>query len=174
MDNNYLAAILFFAPAGIANAAPVIANRIPLWNRWKTPVDFGRSWHGKRLTGANKTWRGIVSGIILGGLSALLIGKLVPETIVNDQVFLTGALLGVGALVGDAVESCVKRQLGITPGTKWFPWDQIDYIVGGLIFVLPVADLPLWAIVTIIIAYFPLHLLFAYIGYLLGLKSTPI
>lgn len=174
MDNNYIAAVLFFAPAGIANAAPVLANRIPGWSRWNTPVDFGKSWRGKRITGNNKTWRGIISGILLGGISAVLISQIVPETIVNDQVFLTGALLGAGALFGDAIESICKRQLGIAAGTKWFPWDQIDYIIGGLIFVQPVVDLPLWAILTIIIAYFPLHLLFAYIGYLLGLKSTPI
>ena len=174
MDNNYIAVILFFAPAGIANAAPVLANRMPVWNRWKTPLDFGKSWHGKRITGDNKTWRGLISGIILGGISAVLISKLVPETIVNDIVFATGALLGAGALVGDAIESIVKRQRGIAPGTKWFPWDQVDYIIGGLLFVLPIAHLPQWAILTIVIAYFPLHLLFAYIGYLFGLKSTPI
>lgn len=174
MDNNYIAAVLFFLPAGVANAAPVVINRIPIVNAWKTPLDFGKFWRGKRITGDNKTWRGLIGGALVAGLTAVLVSELVPETIVNDMVFLTGILLGAGALVGDAIESIAKRQLGIAPGEKWFPWDQIDYIIGGLLFVLMVADLPLWAIITIIIAYFPLHLLFAYIGYRLGLKSTPI
>jgi len=174
MDHNYLAAVLFFLPAGIANTAPVFANRIPLWNRWNTPVDFGKSWRDIRITGDNKTWRGIVSGTVLAGISAVVIAWLVPEVIVNDKVFLTGLLLGFGALFGDATESFVKRQRGIKPGNSWFPWDQIDYIVGGLLFVLPIAPLPLWAIITIFIAYFPLHLLVAYLAYKLGLKSTPI
>lgn len=174
MDYNYLAAVLFFLPAGLSNLAPVLANKIPLWNRWNTAIDFGVSYKGKRITGDNKRWRGVISGALLGGVSAVLIAKVVPETIINDHVFWTGFLLGLGALAGDCVESIIKRRLGIKPGDSWFPWDQIDYIIGGLVLVLPVADLPFWAILTIMIVYFPLHLLVAYIGYLLGLKSTPI
>lgn len=174
MDNNYIAAVLFFLPAGLSNTAPVLANRIPIWNRWTTPIDFGRSWRGKRITGDNKTWRGLVSGTLLAGLAAVIIAKLVPEVIVNDKIFVTGLLLGFGALAGDAFESFLKRQANIKPGHSWFPWDQIDYIVGGLLFALPVAPLPLWAIITIVIVYFPLHLLIAYLAYKLGLKSTPI
>ncbi len=174
MDNNYIAALLFFLPAGIANAIPPIANKIPLWNRWKTPIDFGVSYRGVRLTGDNKTWRGIVSGTLVAGLAAVLISQIVPETIVNDQVFLTGTLLGLGALVGDAIESVFKRQMGKKPGTSWVPWDQVDYILGALLFVLPVAPLPAWAILTIALVYFPGHFLFSYIGYKLRLKTTPI
>lgn len=174
MDHNYIAAILFFLPAGVANAIPPIANKIPIWNRWKTPVDFGKSWRGVRLTGDNKTWRGILSGTLVAGLVAVGISRLVPETIINDQVFVTGMLLGCGALVGDSIESFIKRRHGIKPGQTWLPWDQIDYIIGALAFVLPVAPLPFWAIAIIIVVYFPGHFLFSYIGYKLHLKSTPI
>lgn len=174
MDHNYIAAILFFLPAGLSNTAPVFANKIPIWNKWNTPVDFGKSWRGVRITGDNKSWRGIISGTLFAGLTAVVVAHYVPETIVNDQVFLTGILLGLGALTGDAVESFIKRQRGIKPGSSWFPWDQVDYIIGGLLFVLPVADLPVWAIVTIFVAYFPLHLLIAYLAFRIGLKSTPI
>jgi CDP-diglyceride synthetase len=123
----------------------------------------------------NKTWRGLVGGALVAGLSALLIGWLVPRNHCQRHGVCDWAYFSArGRSSGTAWESIAKRQLGVARGEKWFPWDQIDYIIGGLLFVLMVADLPLWAIVTIIIAYFPLHLLFAYIGYLLGLKSTPI
>lgn len=174
MDHNYLAAALFFAPAGLANLTPVLVNKIPYLNQWKTPVDFGKSCRGKRITGDNKTWRGIISGTLVAGVSAIGISKVSPETIINNHIFITGLLLGFGALVGDAFESFIKRQYGIKPGTSWFPWDQTDYIAGGLLFVLPVAALPGWAIITIIGVYFPLHLLVAYLAYRLGLKSSPI
>ncbi len=174
MDHNYVAALLFFLPAGVANAMPPIANKIPIWNKWTTPVDFGLSARGARLTGNNKTWRGIVTGALVAGLTAVLIARFVPETIVNDRVFLTGFLLGLGALLGDAAESFVKRQRGIKPGMSWRPWDQVDYIIGALLFVLPIAPLPLWAILTIVLVYFPGHFVVAFIGYKLGLKSTPI
>jgi hypothetical protein len=38
-------ALWFFLPAGVANAAPVFANKIPVLNRWKTPMDFGKSYN---------------------------------------------------------------------------------------------------------------------------------
>lgn len=174
MDHNYIAALLFFLPAGVANAIPPIANKIPVWNRWKTPVDFGKSYQGKRLTGDNKTWRGIVTGALIAGLVAVGVSRAVPETIINDHVFLTGFLLGLGALVGDACESFIKRQRGIKPGVSWRPWDQVDYIAGALLFVMPIAPLPLWSVLTIILVYFPGHFVVAYIGYKLGLKSTPV
>lgn len=174
MDNNYLAAILFFLPAGIANAAPPIANKIPILNKWKTPVDFGLSWRGKRITGDNKTWRGIVVGTILAVMTSIIVNKLVPETIVNNAVTLTGGLLGFGALLGDSVESFIKRQMDIKPGSSWFPWDQLDYIAGALITTHWIAPLPVWAIVTISVTYFLLHLISSYIGYRLKLKPTPI
>ena len=33
-----------------------------------TPVDFGKSWKGKRLLGDGKTWRGFIGGALIGGL----------------------------------------------------------------------------------------------------------
>lgn len=174
MDNNYFAAVLFFLPAGIANAAPVIANKVPIINQWKTPVDFGLSWRGKRLTGDNKTWRGVVVGSVLAMITAIIISKLVPETIVNSAIPLTGFLLGFGALAGDFVESFIKRQMDIKPGSSWFPWDQLDYIIGALLFTRWVAPLPGWTITTIVVFYFVLHLVASYIGYKLKLKPTPI
>lgn len=174
MDNNYFAAIMFFLPAGLANAAPVVANKIPIINQWKKPVDFGLSWKGKRLTGDNKTWRGVFVGSVLAMVSSVIISKLVPETIVNNSVPLTGFLLGFGALMGDFVESFIKRQMNIKPGSSWFPWDQLDYIIGALAITHWIAPLPVWTVTTIVVFYFLLHLVASYIGYKLKLKPTPI
>ena len=41
-----------------------------------TPVDFGRSWHGKRILGDGKTWCGLVGGCSAGvalGLVCMMI-----------------------------------------------------------------------------------------------------
>ncbi len=172
--NDYIAALLFFLPAGLANMTPPLANKIPILNQWKTPLDFGKTWRGKRLFGNNKTWRGLVSGTIVGGVTAMIISKLNTNTVVTLAPFLVGSLLGLGALMGDAVESFFKRQRGFKPGQSWFPFDQIDYILGGLLIIAPVIRLPLWAGFTIAIVYFGLHLLTAYLGYLLKLKDSPI
>jgi CDP-2,3-bis-(O-geranylgeranyl)-sn-glycerol synthase len=172
--NDYIAALLFFLPAGLANMTPPVVNKVPWINQWKTPLDFGNTWRGKRLLGDNKTWRGIVCGTIVGAISAVIISKLNTNTVVTIAPLYVGILLGFGALAGDAVESFFKRQLGFKPGQPWFPFDQIDYIFGALLIILPFVSLQLWSILTIVLVYFGLHLLTAYLGYLLKLKDSPI
>lgn len=168
---GWFEALLFFLPAGVANTTPVIVNKIPLLNRWKTPLDFGKSWRGVRIFGTNKSWRGLVSGAVIAGC----VGWIIQHTTnsVEASVFL-GAAMGAGALIGDAVESFFKRQRGIGSGKKWFPFDQTDYIIGGLLFAAPFVELSILLIVRVLILYFGLHLLVAFLAYKLKLKDTPI
>ncbi len=174
MSNDYIAAILFFLPAGISNMSPVLANKVPYLNKWMTPLDFGKTYKGQRIFGANKSWRGLITGTIMGGITAVIVSKLNANTVITVAPFWAGCLLGFGALAGDAVESFFKRQSGVKPGDSWFPFDQTDYIIGGLLAILPFQPLPYWIVVTVFIAYFGLHLTVAYIGYKLGLKDKPI
>ncbi|MEI7682862.1 MAG: CDP-archaeol synthase [Candidatus Saccharibacteria bacterium] len=172
--NPWLTALVFFLPAGVANATPVLANKIPLLKSWNTPIDFGASRHGKRLLGNNKTWRGMLSASLAAGITALLLSPIVDYDRSLVVTFGFGFLMGFGALFGDAVESFIKRQRGIAAGKSWFPFDQIDYIIGGLVFLAPVAHLSSGEMALIFIVYFALHLLTAYAAYLLGLKDRPI
>lgn len=171
---DYLTVLLFFLPAGISNMAPVIANKIPILNKWDTPMDFGIKYKGVRLFGDNKRWRGILFGTLVAGLTAVIINKLSHETAQNYPPFYVGCALGFGALLGDAVESFFKRIRGINPGSSWFPFDQLDYIAGGLLFAYPFAPLPVREIIAVVVVYFSLHIATAYIGYMLGLKDKPI
>ena len=172
--NDYIAAILFFAPAGLSNMTPVAASMLPVLKRWNTPLDFGKTWRGERIFGANKTWRGLVAGTLVGGVSAIIIGWLNPNVLGPYNQFLAGLLLGFGALAGDAIESFFKRQLKIAPGKTWFPFDQIDYIIGGLLAVRLVAPIPLWVVGTAFFVYFVLHLIVVYVFYKLGVRDQPI
>ena len=43
-----------------------------------------------------------------------------------------GLLMGVGAGIGDAVKSFLKRQLGISAGSPWLGFDQLDFFLGAL------------------------------------------
>lgn len=172
MDNLWLAYI-FFLPAGLANAAPVIANRIPVLNRWTTPLDFGMKYRGQPIFGANKSWRGVLSGVLVGMLLGVLFFPWLGALDHVNHAILGGAL-GLGALIGDAVESFLKRRFGVKPGESWFPFDQIDYILGGLLFSLPFIRLRPVEYGVIAILYFCLHLAGSYVGYLLHLKSKPI
>jgi CDP-2,3-bis-(O-geranylgeranyl)-sn-glycerol synthase len=94
-----------------------------------------------------------------------------------------GFLLAFGALAGDAIKSFAKRRVGhmsggkatgIPSGKSWFPFDQIDYIVGALLLSWPVLQPSLALVAAIVVMYFGLHLVATYLGYRLGLKSDPI
>ncbi len=166
--------LLFFVPAAIANVSPMLANGVPLLKRWRTPLDFGKSFRGKRVLGDNKRWRGLIFGSVVACLSGILIYPLAIDShswVLNG---LLAAAMGFGALLGDGVESFFKRRVSVPPGRSWFPFDQIDYIIGGLVIVYPFVSLPSGSLVLIFGFYFGIHLAFSYVGYLLKLKNTPI
>jgi CDP-2,3-bis-(O-geranylgeranyl)-sn-glycerol synthase len=165
---------LFFLPAGVANMTPVLANKVPRLNQWNTPMDFGHSWRSKRLLGDHKTWRGLLTGVLCGTLAGLCILPAVFEQTTLGWLIGISCALSLGALVGDAAKSFFKRQLNHPSGTAWFPFDQTDYIVGGLVFALPFYAPSLSLVVAVFGLYFGLHLLTSYIGYLMGLKKDPI
>lgn len=183
MLDELLFALWFFLPAGIANGTPVIANKIPLLNKWQTPMDFGKSFRGKRIFGQNKTWRGLIFSSFIAGLTGLgtylLYDNYFASLGLNPSTpalaaFGLGVLLGSGALLGDATESFFKRQSGKQPGEVWFPFDQIDFIIGGLVVVAPFVRLSWVQLLLIGVVWFVSHLTWAYVGYLLKLKDTPI
>ena len=131
--------------------------------------------NGKRMLGDNKTWR----GLLFGGLIGAVTGWLIYQTIsVGSSQQLShlwiGFILGMGALFGDALESFFKRQLGIASGSSWFPYDQIDFVLGAILFSLPFIRLRLVDYFAVLAFYFGLHLLTSFIGYKLKLKDKPI
>lgn len=167
------ALFLFFLPAGIANMTPVIANKIPGLKSWNTALDFGGHWRGRRIFGQNKRWRGLLFGTALAAVSGLIIYPLLslPSEV---STFWLGAALGAGALLGDALESFLKRQVGVAAGDSWFPWDQSDYIIGGLLASAMFVRLQPVEYFIIFVVYFGLHLAVSYLAYLLKLKDKPI
>ena len=96
----------------------------------------------------------------------------IDYTTINPILF--GLLASAGALTGDALRSFFKRQRGIAPGKSWFPFDQIDYIIGGVVFTAFYIRLTIMQYILLFIVYFLLHLAATFIGYLLKLKDNPI
>lgn len=177
-------ALWFFLPAGIANAVPVIVSKIPVLKKYNYPMDFNKTYKGIRIFGDHKTIRGLISGIIAAILIFLLQQYLYTSnesleailywdyTSINPIIF--ALLSALGALLGDAIKSFFKRRTNIKPGEPWFPFDQIDFIIGGCIFLSPyLYDKPSQYI-SILIVYFLMHLISTFLGFLLKLKNTPI
>lgn len=131
--------IYYFIPAYLANGSPPILAKLPFLRKWNAPVDYGRTWRGRRILGSHKTWRGVLGGVLLGGLTFLfqkyaLPGIVVPFVPYAALPWWTGFLLAFGAIVlGDMGESFLKRRVGHAPGKRWIPWDQIDFTLGALL-----------------------------------------
>jgi CDP-2,3-bis-(O-geranylgeranyl)-sn-glycerol synthase len=171
--NDITEALWLFIPAGVANVTPVVANFVPGLKLWKTPIDINKSYNGKRILGNNKTWRGVVIGVLMAGLTGYVQNRIDPSMPAFVQV-LFAMSIGFGALYGDAVESFFKRQHGIESGESWFPFDQIDFIIGGLIAAIPYGFFGLTGSAAILVCYFGLHLLIVYVSYHLGIRDRPI
>lgn len=173
-----------FAPAGLSNATPVLVSKIPFLKKFNQPIDFGKTFRGKRIFGAHKTIRGLVAGTLIGGLIGLIQGfayskssylqEISPLDFFEINSFMFGALLGFGVLAGDAIESFIKRQIGVEPGKSWFPFDQIDYIIGALFVVSFYYLFPWYIYMITLLVWFSLHLIVSYAGYLVKLKDDPI
>lgn len=172
-------------PAAVANMVPVFAALIPALKGYDTPMDFGKTFRGRRLLGDHKTWRGLIAGILAATVVFGLQSWLSQHTawagwLANGfpyeelPVLIVGPLFAIGALGGDALKSFFKRQIGIAPGKKWFPFDQLDYIIGGAIAVSPYIRFSLRQYVLItLIGVFGV-MVTTYIGWLLKLKEQPI
>ncbi len=131
----FLATLYLFLPAYAANGSPPLLAK--LFPRWDAPVDFGARVRGRRLFGSHKTWRGLLGGTLLGGLVFLAQQAWLPLGVVDALPWYAGFLLGFGALLGDLLESMMKRQVGVAPGKPFVPWDQLDYTIGALALLSP-------------------------------------
>lgn len=182
--NELLAVVWLFLPAGVANAAPVIAAKIPRLHTFGAqPIDFGRTFRGKRLLGDNKTVRGFIAGIVCATLTMgvqLLVHRVTNSLdslqLIRYDAFalVIAASMGCGALLGDALESFFKRQLSIASGKSLYFFDQIDYILGGLLFSLPFFSLSAHSYVLLIAVWLVIHPLSTIAAWALKLKEQPI
>lgn len=195
-------ALWLFLPAYMANMAPVFAMK--LLPRWNARIDGGRNWRdGRAVLGAGKTWRGLVAASLAGPATAWA-QSWIRLTSVPFSDFgyatsggpvaplLIGLGFGLGAILGDAVKSFFKRRTGREGGAPWVPFDQLDFVAGGLLFaylasilvgaILPGPEDWWWAelggarwpkLVVLILLTPVLHLVVNVIGYRLKMKKVP-
>jgi len=158
-------AMKFIFPAYCANAVPVLAGG-------GQPMDFGKNFFdGKPVLGKNKTFRGfffgLAIGIFVGAVESLVFGYPFPFSV------LFSVLAPLWALCGDLAGAFLKRRLGIAPGDLLPIIDQIDFVVGALLFSLPLAIMYWELAVAVIIITPPIHLLTNFLAYKLKLKKNP-
>jgi len=173
-----LTALWAMLPAYVPNNAAVLAGG-------GTPIDAGRTWHGKRLLGDGKTWRGTAVGVSAGALLAVGLDWLAPAASDALGVSLPGFPLPIvfalpaGAMLGDVLASFLKRRTGRDRGAAFPLLDQLDFVVAALALAALAAPtwfgevftLPVLAVVLVVTPV--LHVVTNGIAYLLGLKEEP-
>jgi CDP-2,3-bis-(O-geranylgeranyl)-sn-glycerol synthase len=181
----FLKSIYFIVPAYFANMAPVLAQKIKLFENLNKPIDSGIELSDKQpLFGKNKTYRGFAVAIIAG-----LIGAYLQMWLYNYSFFKSvslgidysnplnplflGILLGVGALVGDLVKSFFKRRIAIKSGKSFVPWDQIDFVLGSYLFVMPIyySYINWLLILSSLIMSFFFHIIVNHAAFYLGIRK---
>ena len=175
-----LQAIYFFLPAYVANMIPVICGTASVSGRLSQPIDGYRSIHGVRIFGNSKTWAGLIGGT-LGGMIVFIIQhelyrfsffQSLSLIHYSTQSLLFGLFMALGALCGDLAKSFVKRRVGKASGESWFPFDQVDYVLGAFVFIIPFY-VPSALVFIVLLLVAPLfHYAANYLAFVLGLKKV--
>ena len=156
-------AIYFMLPAYLANVTALAFGG-------GKPLDFNHELgDGRRILGDGVTWRGTIIGTTIGTTIGLVQGLITGNII---EGFLLGLTLGGGALIGDACGSFIKRRLNVESGRPAPILDQLDFVVGALVFASLIVVIPIEMIVIILVISVFLHLGANIIAYLLGLKKV--
>jgi CDP-2,3-bis-(O-geranylgeranyl)-sn-glycerol synthase len=145
----------------VANGAPVLVSHL-FHHRASLPVDFGLMLPDKNpCFGANKTWRGLLSSIIVTALLAKLLGF--------DYV--TGLQVSSLAMAGDLFSSFIKRRLGQKPGSRFLLLDQVPESLLPAWFLVEKFGLEFRHILVLVAAFFVIEQALSFLFYKLGVRK---
>lgn len=153
-------------PAGVANMAPIFAKKLNIFNNLAKPID-----QGSGVLGNNKTWRGLLAGVLAGAIAASVAYLLYPLSNSFLAAGFLGFMLGIVALVGDALGSFVKRKLKIKPGEMLPIIDQLDWVIPSIILIFLFYKISLTIIIQALFAFLIITLVFSSAGVLLKIKE---
>jgi len=158
--------LVYAATMYFANAAPIILHG-------KVPVDLGKKLFGERILGDGKTILGALSGVLIGVSAGSMVYFIIPIARTIPEYFLFVVSLSAGAIIGDIVKSFFKRRLKIKSGQQWALADQLDFIVGGLVFSSFVRTPEIEIVVALLVLTIFVHSATNYIAYKVKLKNVP-
>ena len=167
--------IYLMLPAYFANMAPVIVKKI---NIFAYPVDFNAKIGNMPILGKNKTVRGLIFGVVFAVIVAYIQFLLHKDEFFGsisfigyENWFLFGLLMGAGALTGDLIKSFFKRRLNLRPGQRFVPFDQMDFVIGAFLFVMPVFRATLEIFVMSIALSFVLDIIVNHLAFYFGIRN---
>lgn len=162
---HLLQLLYFMAPAYLANMAPPFVR---YWKGWNRPI------HSRTL-GDHKTVVGFALGVLTAVVTTAVQAAIDAPLALLDYAHWPwlGLAFGVGAMTGDSVKSYFKRRRGVPPGAPWIPFDQVDFVLGALLFVWPFARLAWPDVLLILLITLLGDIAVNRIAYRLGVKTSP-
>ena len=158
---DWVSAFYILLPTYCTNGAPVIFGG-------GKPIDLGRRLpDGERILGSNKTFRGFISGLIVGTVVGLSLSYVLSMNLLPVAI-----LASLGALLGDMGGAFLKRRLKIKPGGALPLVDQLDFVLGAIVLVSLFSGISLTVVVILLLVTPPIHFLTNVGAYVLGLKGT--
>lgn len=194
MDKTYVVRIESLAcrvtwlifPVVTAGLIHVLVLKTNLLACLAIPLDSGRRWRGRRLLGANKTWRGVV--VMTACTTSFtrlqwVVWPLNPHRKLRHRagsnLWVAGGLTGLSYCVAELPNSFVKRQAGIPPGARsqhltrlHSVVDQTDSVVGCLLASRLLYGVPLGEMVVAGVAGTAIHLVVDRVLHLIGVKRA--
>jgi len=181
--------IFLGSPLLLAAIAQGLCIKYDWLSRLRRPIDFGKSYKGKRIFGDHKTWRGLIINVLFCSLGAIIQAWLqskgdLPQWLFlldyKSQALTIGILIGFGMTVGELPNSFLKRRFGIPPGKSragplgvaFFITDQVDLTIGIWVFLFFLIRPSLWLVLWSLLLTLALHLAVSSVGYLLGMRKT--
>jgi hypothetical protein len=177
----------------LAGLAQVVWLRSALSRWFQSPLDGGQTLAGKRIFGANKTWRGFVVMVPAVGVMFLLL-RILGDVLLpggwpdglwplSPEVYAgLGCWTGFGFMAGELPNSFCKRQLGIAPGarparplakTLCFTVDRLDSILGAFLALALVVPVPPLSLAFLVLVGPAIHWSFSVCLFFIGLKAYP-
>lgn len=169
--------IWIILPIYTSNGAPVIASKIMnKLNIKRHPIDRGKIFiDGRRIFGDNKTWEGLLVGIITGFMTGVI--QMFFNSLESMQLlYITrGTVMGLSAMIGDLLGAFIKRRLGLKSGEPLPILDQTTFFVIAIIVSvsLKLISITFFQFLYLLALTIVLHILTNYIAYKLKLKDVP-
>lgn len=190
MPDSFTLAIFLVATMSAAGMAHV------WWLKWATadvlmrPLDFGRTYRGRRIFGDNKRLRGLIALPLGSALAFALVGVLrdrMPEAVSRglwemsaSSYAAVGLAAGLGFMLAELPNSFIKRQLGVAPGelprhglarTVCPMLDRVDSSLGVLVAVSLMVPTPALTWVWVLLLGPCIHAFFSALLFKLGIKG---
>ena len=184
LRESKLVAILW-TPFIIGLLANVLCVKFGWLQRWQRPLDRGATLRGRRVFGANKTWRGVAVvaagtaiGYALMALTKLLPGGVAPSLSIG-QFALIGAVVGAAGMLSQLPGAFLKRQLDIAPGGAatgvalplFWILDHVEILLGSWLVLGPIVGFTVMRLAWSVLWMAVLQQLVAFAGARQGMRA---